>query len=147
MSRSAELLFLFKREFELLRKELKQFSPEEKLWQVTGSITNSAGNLTLHLCGNLRHYIGAILGGSSYVRNREAEFSITNFPLSILLQLIDETERELEYAFQKLSNAGLEKVFPLEVLNRKWITETFIIHLYGHFNYHLGQINYLRRVL
>ncbi|MBL7929496.1 MAG: DUF1572 family protein [Bacteroidia bacterium] len=147
MSRSAELLFLFKRDFELLRKELKQFSPEEKLWQVTGSITNSAGNLTLHLCGNLRHYIGAILGGSSYVRNREAEFSITNFPLSILLQLIDETERELEYAFQKLSNAGLEKVFPLEVLNRKWITETFIIHLYGHFNYHLGQINYLRRVL
>lgn len=147
MSRSAELLFLFKRDFELLRKELKQFSPEEKLWKVTGSITNSAGNLTLHLCGNLRHYIGAILGGSSYVRNREAEFSNTNLPLSFLLQLIDETERELEYAFQKLSNAGLEKEFPVEVLNRKWITETFIIHLYGHFNYHLGQINYLRRVL
>lgn len=147
MSRSAELFFLFKRDFESLRKELKQFTPEEKLWQVTGSITNSAGNLTLHLCGNLRHYIGAILGGSHYVRNREAEFSNTNLPLSSLLQLIDESEKELDHAFQKLSNADLEKEFPVEVLSRKWITETFIIHLYGHFNYHLGQINYLRRVL
>lgn len=147
MSRSAELFFLFKRDFESLRKELKQFTPEEKLWGVTGSITNSAGNLTLHLCGNLRHYIGAILGGSTYVRNREAEFSSTDFSLNQLLTLIDETEKDLEQAFQKLSNADLEKEFPVEVLNRKWITETFILHLYGHFNYHLGQINYLRRVL
>ncbi len=147
MNRSAELFFLFKRDLESLRKELKQFTPEEKLWKVTGSITNSAGNLTLHICGNLRHYIGAILGGSHYVRNREAEFSNTNLPLNSLLQLIDESEKELEQAFQKLSNADLEKDFPVEVLNLKWITETFILHLYGHFNYHLGQINYLRRVL
>ncbi len=147
MSRSAELLYLFKRDFELLRKELKQFSPEEKLWKVTGSITNSAGNLTLHLCGNLRHYIGAILGGSHYVRNRDAEFSTTNLSLISLLQLTGETETELEQAFQKLTDEHLQKEFPAEVLNRKWITETFILHLYGHFNYHLGQINYLRRVL
>lgn len=147
MNRSAELFFLFKRDFESLRKELKQFNPEEKLWKVTGSITNSAGNLTLHLCGNLRHYIGAVLGGSGYVRNRDSEFSNTNLPLNSLLQLMDETERELEYAFQKLSDADFEKEFPMEVLSRKWITETFILHLYGHFNYHLGQINYLRRVL
>lgn len=147
MNRNAELFFLFKRDFESLRKELKQFNPEEKLWKVTGSIANSAGNLTLHLCGNLRHYIGAVLGGSGYVRNRDSEFSNTNLPLNSLLQLMDETERELEYAFQKLSDADFEKEFPMEVLSRKWITETFILHLYGHFNYHLGQINYLRRVL
>jgi uncharacterized damage-inducible protein DinB len=147
MSRSAELFFLFKRDIESLRHELKQFNPEEKLWKVTGSITNSAGNLCLHLCGNLRHYLGAVLGGSGYVRNRDAEFSHANLPLNSLLQLTDETERELENALLKLTDSDLEKEFPLEVLNRKWITETFILHLYGHFNYHLGQINYLRRVL
>jgi uncharacterized damage-inducible protein DinB len=147
MSRSTELFFLFKRDFESLRHELKQFNPEEKLWKVTGSITNSAGNLCLHLCGNLRHYLGAVLGGSGYVRNRDAEFSHANLPLNSLLQLTDETERELENALLKLTDSDLEKEFPLEVLNRKWITETFILHLYGHFNYHLGQINYLRRVL
>jgi uncharacterized damage-inducible protein DinB len=147
MSRSTELFFLFKRDIESLRHELKQFNPEEKLWKVTGSITNSAGNLCLHLCGNLRHYLGAVLGGSGYVRNRDAEFSHANLPLNSLLQLTDETERELENALLKLTDSDLEKEFPLEVLNRKWITETFILHLYGHFNYHLGQINYLRRVL
>lgn len=147
MNRSGELLFLFKRDMEMLRKELNAFPSEELIWKTTQQITNSAGNLTLHLCGNLRHYIGALLGGSGYVRNRNAEFSTVNLNRKELIKIIDSTEQEIEMAFKALTQQQLEQEFPVDVLNRKWFTETFILHLYGHFNYHLGQINYLRRVL
>ncbi len=147
MNRPDELLFLFTRDFESLRKELHAFQPEELIWKTVDGISNPAGNLALHMCGNLRHYIGHLLGGSSYVRNRDAEFSSVNIPLSQLLALIDETQNELTHAFGRLTTARLQQPFPMEVLNRHWITETFILHLYGHFNYHLGQISYLRRFL
>jgi hypothetical protein len=147
MNRPEELLFLFRRDLESLRNELKAFPSEDLIWKTPAGISNPAGNLTLHICGNLRHYIGHLLGGSSYVRNRDAEFSSSNLPLAQLLALIDETQNELTRAFGLLTNNRLEQPFPAEVLNRKWITESFILHLYGHFNYHLGQINYLRRIL
>jgi uncharacterized damage-inducible protein DinB len=147
MNRPEELLFLFRRDLESLRKELSAFKPEELLWTTTPGITNSAGNLTLHLCGNLRHYIGAVLGKNGYVRNRDAEFSTVNLSCEELFKIMDATGLELEKTLKNLNPQQLEEDFPMEVLNRKWKTETFILHLYGHFNYHIGQINYLRRFL
>jgi uncharacterized damage-inducible protein DinB len=147
MNRAEELLFLFRRDLEVLRQELNAFQPEELIWKTTAGISNSSGHLCLHICGNLRHYIGSILGGSSYQRDRQAEFTSPALPRHQLLQLIEQTERELADTLNHLTSDQLDKPFPVEALNRTWITNTFLLHLYGHLHYHLGQINYLRRFL
>ncbi|MCC6384014.1 MAG: DUF1572 domain-containing protein [Bacteroidia bacterium] len=147
MNRSSEWLFLFKRDLATLRKEVGGFKSPDLLWETVPGISNPAGNLTLHLCGNLRHYIGGVLNNSGYARNRDAEFSLKHILPEELIQTIDTTEKEVESAFNQLTNEQLQAQFPAEVLGKNWICESFIIHLYGHLNYHLGQINYLRRFL
>ena len=71
---------LFLRDLDKLKTEITSFKDEKKIWEISGDIKNSAGNLCLHLCGNLQHFIGAVLGNSGYVRNRDAEFSRKNVP-------------------------------------------------------------------
>ncbi len=72
---------LFLRDLEKLKTEISSFKDEKKIWEISGEIKNSAGNLCLHLCGNLQHFIGAVLGNSGYIRNRDAEFSRKNVPI------------------------------------------------------------------
>lgn len=63
------------RDLQKLATEVSAFKYEENLWKTDIDIKNSAGNLSLHVCGNLQHFIGAVLGNSGYIRNRDAEFS------------------------------------------------------------------------
>ena len=137
---------LLLRDVNRLKSEIESFS-EDRLWGITGEISNSAGNLCLHLCGNLRYYIGDQLGGIPYIRNRDAEFSSKNLPKKQLLDEIGVTISSLDKALSHLPKETLKNPYPLEVLGYPMTIEYFLIHLVSHFNYHLGQINYLRRML
>ncbi|MDQ8054307.1 MAG: DUF1572 family protein [Pedobacter sp.] len=130
-----------------LRNEIVQYGQEDQLWEVRGEISNSAGNLCLHLIGNLNNYIGKEIGKSGYVRNREAEFSLKNVPQQQLLSMIEETLAVVEAGLGQLKDSELEKEFPVLVFEHKTSIEYLLVHLYGHLNYHLGQINYHRRLV
>lgn len=138
---------LFARDLAKLKNEIELYSNENDLWKTSGEITNSAGNLTLHLIGNLKHFIGATLGNSGYVRHRDLEFSDSGVPRQSLMTGIDETTAVVASTFSRLSEADLEKIYPIEVFGEPLTTEFFLVHLAGHLNWHLGQINYHRRLL
>jgi uncharacterized damage-inducible protein DinB len=141
------LLPLFIRDLQRLSDEISSFENEQDLWRTTGTITNSAGNLCLHLCGNLQHFIGATLGGTTYVRDRDNEFQARNIARTTLLQEIEHTRSAIEGTIPNLSEQALQSDFPIKVFAEAMSTTRFLIHLQGHLNYHLGQINYLRRML
>src|SRR5579872_162771 len=92
---------IFERELTKLGEEIKLYSPEENIWKVTGDIKNSGGNLCLHICGNLQHFIGNVLGNSGYVRNRDKEFAAINIPAAELQKEIDQT---IEVVVKTLEN-------------------------------------------
>ena len=140
---------LFERDLTKLKEEISLYVDESKIWAVKGEIKNSAGNLTLHLLGNLNHFVGAILGGNGYVRNRDAEFSDKNVPRAEIISNIDKTIGVIKSTLSKISDEDLKKDYPVKVLKNKETmkTEFFLIHLVGHLNYHLGQINYHRRLI
>ena len=142
------LIPLFQKDLDKLKEEITLYPKDEQLWQVREGITNSGGNLCLHLTGNLQHFIGAVLGDSGYVRNRDAEFRLKNVPRSKLLEDIDITRSVVTDTLEQLSKNELQKDYPLPVLNEeKTNTSYFLLHLLGHLNYHIGQINYHRRII
>lgn len=141
------LIKLYERDLGKLRSEIEQYTVEADLWLVSGEIANSAGNLALHLVGNLNHFFGAVLGGSEYVRDRDAEFTKFGVSKEELLAQIDEAIPALTNTLKGLTDQDLAKAYPIEVFGHPMTTEYFLVHLTTHFNYHLGQINYHRRLL
>lgn len=141
------LKLIFERDLLKLKSEIKSYSLESDLWLVDRSISNSAGNLAMHLIGNLNHFVGAQLGKTGYLRNREFEFSGKNIPKQTLLQQIDDTIAMLHTTLDGLSESKLQEDYPLVVFREKMSVEYFLVHLTTHLAYHLGQINYHRRLL
>lgn len=141
------LIEYFERDLNRLKKEINLYANEESLWETGGEITNSAGNLCLHLVGNLKHFVGAILGGSGFARERDKEFSSKNVTRIELIAEIDHTIEVVKNSLNKLSNEDFEKDFPIEKRDKIVKTDFMMLHLLTHFNYHLGQINYHRRLL
>lgn len=141
---------LFDRDLKKLRSEIEQYKDEANLWLVDGEIPNSGGNLALHLVGNLKHFIGAVLGGSGYVRERDLEFSTKGTPRAELLQMIDETMADVAAGLDRVTTEQLEAEYPIVVFadrSEPMTTGWFLMHLATHLGYHLGQINYHRRML
>jgi uncharacterized damage-inducible protein DinB len=138
---------LFKRDLNKLRTEIDSYQDEVNIWKTDKNISNSAGNLCLHLIGNLNHYIGMMLGNSGYIRNRELEFSLKDISRTKLIQQIDKTIEMVGLTLEKLSAEDLQKEYPEQPLGYSMTTEYFLIHLFGHLSYHLGQVNYHRRLL
>jgi uncharacterized damage-inducible protein DinB len=138
---------LLDRDLAVLEKEISLYTSDSGLWKVAGDIKNPAGNLCLHLCGNLQYYIGAVLGNSGYIRNRDAEFSTKGLTKEELLSEIAKTRKAVSLALQNLNPALLETTYPVEVFKDPMTTGYFLIHLSAHLGYHLGQINYHRRLL
>lgn len=141
------LTLLFRRDLNKLRSEIELYQDEKNLWVVAHQIPNSAGNLCLHLAGNLQAFIGAVLGQSGYVRQRELEFSLKDVPRSELLQQIDTTLAVVEKTLAGLTEAELDAEYPMIVFKDKMSTGYFLVHLATHLGYHLGQVNYHRRLL
>ena len=138
---------IFKRDLEKLKQEIASYRDESNLWKVDKGIANSSGNLCLHLVGNLNAYIGAEIGKTGYVRNRDLEFSMKSIPQIQLVKMIENTIGVVEEGLSKLNANDLEKEYPLLVFNEKTSTGYFLIHLTVHLGYHLGQFNYHRRLL
>lgn len=141
------LISLFERDLGRLKKEISLFDNDLPLNQKSGTINNPAGNLALHLCGNLQHYIGAVLGKSGYVRNRDHEFAATGLTREGLITEIEKTHAAVIGTLHKLDHHTLQSDYPEPVFNFPMTTLYFLIHLQGHLNYHLGQINYHRRMI
>jgi len=142
------LFALYDRDLNKLKQEIEQYADEADLWKKSGSIPNSAGNLCLHLCGNLRHFIGAVLGETGYVRDRDLEFSNEGVSRSTLSGEIDATIADVTSTLQKVSDQTLASDYPIDVFGKgPFKTEWFLVHLATHFNYHLGQLDYHRRLV
>ena len=138
---------LFRRDLNKLRKEIESYKEESKLWIIDKNIANSAGNLCLHLVGNINTYIGKELGGTDFIRDRDLEFSQKDIPQAELLKKIDETILVVDKALDTVTDQQLEEEYPVIVFTDKMTTGFFLVHLLAHLDYHLGQINYHRRLL
>jgi len=142
-----ELNKLFQRDLDKLKLELELYSDEANLWIVEAGIANSAGNLAMHLIGNLKTFIGNDLGGFEYHRNREREFGAKGEPRSGLIQEVQELKGILEKTLLNLHPKRLDDMSLHAFFGYPMTIGYFLIHIYGHFNYHLGQINYHRRLI
>jgi uncharacterized damage-inducible protein DinB len=138
---------LFTSDLEKLKTEISSYTDEMNLWKISCDIKNSGGNLCLHLCGNLQHFIGAVLGNSGYVRKRDAEFSRKSVSVKELVKEVELTITAVENTLNHLKEERLGEKYPRNVFGYEMTTEYFLIHLAAHMNYHLGQINYHRRLL
>ena len=141
------LLELYDRDLTLLANEVNLYPSDESLWTILAGTTNSGGNLVLHLCGNLRHYIGFRLGHVDYRRDRPAEFALRGLSRAELLARIDLARQAISTALASLSPAQLDGLYPEEVMGKPVSVGLFLLHLNGHLRYHTGQINYHRRAL
>lgn len=142
-----DLFKLYSRDLHRLKSEISQYQDEANLWKVDGEVSNSAGNLCLHLIGNLQTYFGSVYGNTGYVRDREKEFSDKAVPREQLLFMIDETEAMLKQVLPSINQGQLEEDYPMEVFDYSMKSAYFFVHLAVHLGYHLGQINYHRRLL
>jgi hypothetical protein len=137
----------FERDLNKLKLEIESYQNEDNLWVIEGTVLNSSGNLCLHLMGNLNAFIGSELGNTGYIRNREFEFSGKHIPKQELIQNIDQTLSMINSTLDSLTEEELKQEYPKIVFKEKMSTEYFLIHLTTHLSYHLGQINYHRRLL
>ncbi len=138
---------LFNRDLNKLKSEIEAYQDESRLWLSSGTISNSAGNLCLHLVGNLNTYLGAEVGKTGYIRDRPLEFSRKDVPRAKLILMVEATIGVVNHVLDQLTEADLQKEYPLLVFAEKTSTEYFLVHLTTHLAYHLGQINYHRRLL
>ena len=141
------LASLFERDLQKLKTEISSYSDETKLWITSAQISNSGGNLCLHLLGNLQYFIGGVLAASGYERNRPEEFSLKNIPVKDLIYSIEQTTVIISKTITRVTEEDLAKEYPEKVFAQTMTTEYFLLHLLAHLNYHLGQINYHRRIL
>jgi hypothetical protein len=138
---------IIQRDLLKLKSEIESYNIESNLWKIEKGIANSAGNLCLHLVGNLKTYLGATLGQTGYIRDRNAEFALKNVSRNELIKQIEETIEVINQVLPTLNDEILQKEYPLLVLKEKTSTEYFLIHLATHLGYHLGQVNYHRRLI
>ncbi len=138
---------LFRRDLEKLREEISLYKDERRIWNIDKDIKNDAGHLCLHLVGNLNSYIGAEFAKTGYSRNRELEFTSGPVSREELIRQINETIEVVETAFASLKDEQLEQEYPLLVFKEKTSVGYFLVHLAVHLGYHLGQVNYHRRLL
>ena len=139
------LLEIYERDLNNLKKEINLYADETKLWVLKDGVTNSAGNLTLHLIGNLNHFFGATLDNNGFVRDRDSEFSLKNVARADLNARIEEALTVVKQTLNNLSDADFAKDYPLKFNDQIVKTDFFLVHLATHFTFHLGQINYHRR--
>jgi hypothetical protein len=141
-----QFLEIFERDILKVQEEIRAYKNESDMWKTSESFTNSAGTLCLHLTGNLNHFIGAVMGQTGYVRQRELEFSMRDQSRESLLDGLTNALKMVRETLPKLKDGDFEKDFPIDFLGQRKTLQVMII-LIAHLNYHLGQINYHRRML
>jgi len=137
------------RDLGVLADQIETYPDDAGVWRSGGSIKNSAGTLALHLVGNLEHFVGAVLGGTDYVRDREAEFGERDMPRGEILERIDHCRAVVAETLAALPEEALAKPYPgtMPPVFEGASTHLFLLHLAAHLAWHLGQIDYHRRLL
>jgi len=135
------------RELKALRREIESYPSEDDLWEIPAGIANPGGNLALHLAGNLQYFVGNVLGKNGYVRNRDAEFGSRDVPRAELLREIDNAIAAVHLGMSMIAEADLAKPFPEQVGGVSSTTGAFLAHFATHLAYHLGQVDYHRRIM
>ena len=138
---------IISRELRTIERELNAYQNEEQVWELPAGLPNSGGTLALHAAGNLRHFIGTVLGGGSYVRDRDAEFSRRGVPRTELIDGLQQAEKAVHDTLNAMDPAKFSEPYPLPVLNRRVNTGEFMTHLATHLAYHAGQLDFHRRVV
>jgi hypothetical protein len=138
---------LFQLELDRTITELKAYQNEANMWLLDHQVNNSAGTLALHLAGNIQHFIGHVLGKTSYVRQRDEEFSLRGVLRSELILKLEDAKRVVDDVFPKLTDEQLKKTFPVNLLGTEETVELSVTYLLVHLGYHHGQISYHRRLL
>lgn len=146
-TRGEDFAVLLAREIEAFQREIALFPDDESVWKTPEGITNSAGTLAHHIAGNLQHFVGAVLGGSGYLRNREAEFGSRSATRSELVAELGAALTAVRTVLPGLPDDVWRREFPEPVMGHRLPADRFLIHLCAHAAYHLGQTGYLRRVL
>lgn len=137
----------YERDLRKLIEEVKAFKSEENLWRTHGSVKNAAGNLVLHIVGGTNFLIGATLGQTGYVRHRDEEFTRKGVARAELISQLEELIAVVTKTVNSLTQDQMEADFPI-FFDRPNTSTTYVLtQLLLHLNYHLGQVNYLRRVL
>lgn len=140
-------IFLFERDLNKVIDEIKLYKSDNDLWKMENEIPNSAGNLALHLVGNINHYFGTNLGNTGYIRERDLEFSDKNVSREIIVEKLENTIEVLRTTLQNLPEERFAEIYPEELNGGERVTFGVVVHMLSHLNYHLGQINYHRRLL
>ena len=135
------------RELQGFIREIEAFPSDDSVWHTRRGVTNSAGNLALHVCGNLQDFVGRVLGGTSYVRNRELEFSQREGTRASLVAELRTTIGVIESVMPELSDEAMVGNYPMPLAGKTINTTAFLVHLAAHLAFHLGQAGYLRRVI
>ncbi len=142
-----DLVRIFVRDLQAVGREIDAYNDDEGPWRTVPGMSNCGGTLVLHLAGNLRGFIGAALGHSGYIRERDVEFSRRDVPREELRALVDATIAEVQQAFATCEPAQLDAPFPVALGGRHPDTRIFLLHLAVHLGYHLGQLDTHRRVV
>ena len=145
--RAADLIALLTRELDGFKRELGLLPDDDSLWKTVPGITNPVGNLALHVAGGLQYLIGAVLGHTGYVRDREAEFGRRSGTRSDVIAELDRALAVVRDVLPQLSENTLAAEFPEPVLGVRFQTGRFLLHLCAHAAFHLGQAGYLRRAM
>lgn len=135
------------RDLDAFTREVEFFPDDELPWATLPGLSNSAGNLALHVAGNLQHFVGAVLGGSGYVRNRDLEFSRRQGTRAELVTGLAQAREIVDSVVGRLSDDDLAEPYPELVGGRRLVSGDFLLHLSSHLAFHLGQAGYLRRAL
>lgn len=147
MATADALQRVLSRELDTLRGQLRAYPNEAMLWDLPAGLSNSAGTLTLHLAGNLQHFVGAVLGGTGYVRDREREFAARDLTRDELFAQLNAAEAALASGLASPTEERLDDPYPLEFAGCRLPTRTILLRLIAHFGYHLGQIDVHRRLV
>ena len=143
----AAVAAILDRDLQALAREVAAYPDERALWETPPGVLNSSGTLALHLTGNIRHFLGARLGQTGFVRDRPAEFAARDVPRATILSHIEEARAAVRAAAAQ-AGAGIEdQDFPEVVSGLRVATGEYLIHLVSHFAYHLGQVDYHRRMV
>lgn len=124
-------------------KCLQQLS-EEEIWWRPNPASNSAGNLVLHLCGNVRQWIISGLGGAPDKRQRDLEFSDGPVARRELVTRLRRTVRDAFRVLVKLSDDSLARTYSIQGYHVSGLDAVF--HVTEHFGYHTGQIIYITKL-
>ena len=127
--------------------EIEKYKSDDDLWLTSENIPNSGGNLALHLIGNIKHFFGSVLGETGYIRERDLEFSAENIPRADIISALNEASEVLKTSLSNLSDEDFYADYPEEIFGGVQKTPAVAVYMLNHLNYHLGQINYHRRLL